>query len=121
MKILMITLMPPEPTSPGAIPPLLHASITGLRLHHDITLLTLVDEGDHQKEAVRTVLASNLEVQGVPRRSRRGWARPPARVRTGLSWALGRRPQRSIWYREPAMQEAIDRIAAGRRFDIIHT
>src|SRR5262245_34927598 len=42
MKLLMVTLVPPQPHAWGAIPVLLHGQLTALRGHHDVTLITLV-------------------------------------------------------------------------------
>jgi glycosyltransferase involved in cell wall biosynthesis len=118
VKILLITLMPPSRESSGAIAPVLHATVTGLCLRHDVTVLALVDHRD-ELGRIRSLCRPGLQMHGVVRSQTTGWAGLPRRGRMAMSWLLGEAPKRGIWFHEPAMQQAIDRVTAHQQFAII--
>lgn len=118
MKILLLTLMPPSRESSGAIAPVLHATVKALCLRHDVTVLSLVDR--HHESVVRPLRGPHLEMHGVATSTTTGWAGLPRQGRMVMSWLRGRAPKRGIWFHESTMQQAIDRLTARQRFDIIH-
>jgi glycosyltransferase involved in cell wall biosynthesis len=110
----MVTIMPPQPHSWGAIPVLLHGLLRALRSRHEITLVTLVgDEGERQ--AVDDLRRSGLEIHAVERTPGTGLRR----MRMAASWLCGRHPKRTIWNYEPRLQHTLNTILATRRFDLI--
>jgi glycosyltransferase involved in cell wall biosynthesis len=113
MRLLLVTLMPPQAEASGAIPALLHAQLAGLRARHEVTLVTLAAEGE-QRAAVEALRRSGLDVHTAP---------PPvggiARLALAGRWICGRAPRRAVWFRSAGLQRAITRAAAGRRFDLI--
>ena len=114
MRILMVTIMPPQPHSWGAIPVLLHGQLCALRSRHTITLVTLV--GDHcEQQAVDDLRRSGLEVHPVERTP----DTTLRRMRMAASWLCGREPKRTIWNYEPRLQHTLNTILATRRFDLI--
>jgi glycosyltransferase involved in cell wall biosynthesis len=115
MKLLMVTLVPPQPDSWGAIPVLLHGQLTALRPHHDVTLMTLVAD-DAEREAVDHLRSSGLEVYSVQRCG----DTMLRRLRMATRWVAGRTPKRTIWNYEPRLQQVLDDVLRRRRFDLVH-
>ena len=114
MKLLMVTLVPPQPHSWGAIPVLLHGQLTALRAQHDVTLITLVAD-DAEREAVDNLRSSGLEVYSVRRCADTMWRR----LRMATRWVAGRTPKRTIWNYEPRLQQLLDDVLCRRRFDLV--
>jgi glycosyltransferase involved in cell wall biosynthesis len=115
VKILMVTIMPPQRESWGAIPVLLHGQIVALRPHHDITLLTLVGD-DGERAAVSDLQRSGLCVHAVARSD----PGPARRLRMAMAWAAGAQPKRTVWNGEPGFQHRLDGLLRRERFDLIH-
>jgi len=114
MKLLMVTLVPPQPHAWGAIPVLLHGQLTALRAHHDVTLITLVAD-DAERAAVDSLRRSGLEVHSV----QRGADTKLRRLRLATRWIAGRTPKRTIWNYEPRLQHLLDDVLRDRRFDLV--
>ncbi len=114
MKLLMVTLVPPQPHSWGAIPVLLHGQLTALRAHHEVTLITLVAD-DAEREAVDNLRRSGLEVHSVQRCA----DTMLRRLRMATRWVAGRTPKRTIWNYEPRLQQLLDDVLRNRRFDLV--
>lgn len=114
MKLLMVTLVPPQPHAWGAIPVLLHGQLTALRARHDVTLITLVADAD-EREAVDNLRRSGLEVYWVQRCADTALRR----LRMAARWVAGRTPKRSIWNYEPRLQQLLDDTLRDRRFDLV--
>jgi hypothetical protein len=114
MRILMVTIMPPQPHSWGAIPVLLHGQLCALRSRHKITLVTLVGN-QSERQAVDDLRRSGLEVHPVERTP----DTTLRRMRMAASWLCGREPKRTIWNHEPRLQHTLNTILATRRFDLI--
>ena len=115
----MITIMPPQQRSWGAIPVLLYGQLSGIRARHDVTIVTLAGPDEAEFEAVAQLRRSGLEVHAVERSrtvGMRGWLR---RGPMAASWVFSVSPKRTIWYCESRMQSTIDRVLADRRFDLI--
>ncbi len=116
MRVLLVTLMPPRAEAPGAIPVLLYATLTGLRARgHDVTVLTLFGD-DEERAAVDALRADGFVVHPVEHR--RAAARGLGRATLATRWLRGE-PKRTLWFWEPAVQGAIDRVAAAEPFDVI--
>lgn len=119
MKLLMITIMPPQPRCWGAMPVLLHGQLAALRKRHDVTLVTLAGPAEDELFAVADLRRSGLEVHAVPLSAsarERSWL---GRGRMATSWLLGGATKRAIWYHEPELQRTLDDVIAGQRFDLI--
>jgi glycosyltransferase involved in cell wall biosynthesis len=119
MRVLLVTPMPPQADGGGAIPVLLHAELLGLRRLHDVTLVTALADEPGEAEAVER-LQGEVEVHVVDRR------RPPPgrrrrrrQLRLATTWARGAWPWRTVWYADPGIQTVLDRLAAGREFDVV--
>jgi polysaccharide biosynthesis protein PslH len=119
VKVLLVTPVPPQADGGGAIPVLLHAQLLGLSRLHEVTLVTAVgDEPGHAETVER--LRGEVEVFAADRR------RPPPgahrrrrQLRLATSWARGPWPWRTVWYADPGIQSILDRLAAGRDFDVV--
>ena len=114
MRLLIVTIMPPQPNSWGAIPVLLHGQLRALCSRHSITLLTLTGDAQ-ERQAVQDLRRSGLEVHAVERSP----ATRLRRIRMAASWMCGKYPKRTVWNYEARMQRALDQILASRQFDLI--
>jgi polysaccharide biosynthesis protein PslH len=119
MKILLVTPMPPAPQAIGGMPLVFRAQIAGLTLHHDVTLVTVGGPHPSEVEAVNHLLESGLDVHAVVRVEPEGLDRWKRRWRLSSSWLLRPYPFRTIWFREQAVQQTLDRLLGERRFDLI--
>lgn len=119
MKILLVTPMPPRADAPGAIPLVLHALLSGLRQRHEVTLVTATGDEPGEREAVEELRRSGLEVAAVDRSQPEGSARHRRRLRLAATWSRGRYPWRTVWFADPAVQDAIDRLTEAERFDVV--
>lgn len=119
MRILLVTSMVPDAEGVGAIPKLLQAELAGLRENHEVTLVAPFGEDPGQAEAAALLSASDLDAHLIDRRrspdAARRWI-----VRAGLAatWARRGWPWRVV-LGVGGVQEAIDRLAQTRRFDVI--
>jgi glycosyltransferase involved in cell wall biosynthesis len=120
MRVLLLAPVPPAAEGGGAIPVLLHAELQGLRARHEVTVVTAFGDEPWEAEAVEALRVSGLEVHVADRRQpppgRRRWER---RIRLARAWARGRRPWRTVWYADPALQEILAAFGAGDSFDVI--
>lgn len=119
MKVLLVTPVPPQADGGGAIPVLLDAQLQGLRRLHEVTLVTAVGDEPGHAEAVER-LRGEVEVLAADRR------RPPPgrrrrrrQLRLATTWVRGPWPWRTVWYADPGIQAILDRLAAGRDFDVV--
>ena len=118
MRVLLVVPVPPQADGAGAIPVLLDAELEGLRQRHEVTLVTAVGDEPGEEEAAAR-LREQVEVHAADRR------RPPAgarrrrrQMRMAARWARGAWPWRTVWFADPGIQRLIDRVAAGREFDV---
>ena len=119
MRILLVTSMVPDRNGIGAIPKLLHAQLVGLGERNEVTLIAPFGEEAGQAEAAAELERSGLDAHLVDRRR----SRDPLRrwsVRAELAAAWLRRPWPwRVVLGSGGMQEAVDRVAATRRFDVV--
>lgn len=117
MRILLVTPVPPDAGAPGAIPVLLHAELVGLTASNDVTLVTPAGPDASELDAVDRLRVAGHDVRAVPRHlDPNRWRR---RARMAATWARGRDPWRTVWFREPAVQQVLDRVAAEHEFDVV--
>jgi glycosyltransferase involved in cell wall biosynthesis len=117
VRILLVTPMPPRAEAPGAIPLVLHAQLVGLRDRHELTLVTVATETG-ELDAAREAKHSGLDVHVVDARQPHGIERWQRRWRLAGTWARGRHPWRTVWFADPRVQEAIDRLTSSQEFDL---
>ena len=118
MRILLLVSMVPQADGIGAIPKLLHAQVSGLRQDHQLTLLGGYGELPGQAEAAAALVSSGLDAHFVDRRrSRSPLRRWRVRAELAATWATRPWPWRAVPVR--ALQPALDRLLADRRFDVV--
>jgi glycosyltransferase involved in cell wall biosynthesis len=119
MRVLLVVPVPPQADGAGAIPVLLNAELEGLRQRHEVTLVTAVADEPGEEEAVAH-LREQLEVHAADRRRPPpGGRRRRRQLRMAARWARGGWPWRTVWYADPGIQRLIDRVSAGREFDVV--
>ncbi|MBP1701432.1 MAG: glycosyl transferase group 1 [Chloroflexi bacterium] len=119
MKILMVTPMPPQSQAPGAIPLVLHAELTGLMQHHQISLVTVAGLEPGEQEAVNRLASVGLDVRAVRRTQPQGWQRWQRRWSLASYWLSGKVPWRTVWFWESEVQHILDSLLAEKTFDLI--
>ena len=119
MRIALLTLAPPDPRAPGAIPVLLHAQLVGLSERHDVTVVTVAGPETHELDAVARLAGEGVDVHAAMRRPLQGRSRWARRARLANAWLEGRWPWRTVWYWQPRLQELLDRLARERSFDVV--
>jgi glycosyltransferase involved in cell wall biosynthesis len=119
VRILLVTPMPPQRQGPGAIPVLLHAQVSALTRRHDVTLATVAGPDPAELSAAERLTRDGIETHYVARTFPAGLARWRRRGRLAGTWLRGRYPWRTVWFAEPALQQVIDRLLAGNRFDVV--
>jgi polysaccharide biosynthesis protein PslH len=120
MRVLLLTPMPPSALGLSATPVLLHALLQALRARHEVTLVTVAGPHAQDVEAARALRASGLDLVAVPRDESSRAARASRWLRHTARWMTSTLPARTIWFHRPEVQQAIDRLAAERRFDVVH-
>lgn len=119
MRVLLVVPVPPQADGAGAIPVLLDAELEGLRQRHEVTLVTTLGDEPGEEAAVAR-LRRQVEVHVADRRRPPpGMRRRRRQLRMAASWARGRRPWRTVWYADPGIQRLLDRVGAGREFDVV--
>ncbi|HXR60366.1 MAG TPA: glycosyltransferase family 4 protein [Solirubrobacterales bacterium] len=119
MKVLLVTPVPPQADGGGAIPVLLDAQLQGLRRLHEVTLVTAVGDEPGQAEAVERLRGVVEVLAADRRRPPPGRRRRRRQLRLATTWARGPWPWRTVWYADPGIQAILDRLAAGRDFDVV--
>jgi glycosyltransferase involved in cell wall biosynthesis len=119
MRILLVVSMVPQADGIGAIPKLLHAQLLGLRERNDVTLVGSYGELPGQAEAAAELMRSDLDAHFADRRrSRSPLRRWSVRAQLATSWATRPWPWRAV-SANAGVQEPLDRVAAGRDFDVV--
>lgn len=118
MNILIVAPLQPQRQPTNAVPLVTNALLAALVPRHRLTLLTATEYGQAQDSALETWRARGVEVYCVPRTLSRGVARWRRRGRLGRQWLQGI-PWRSVWYREPRLQQKLNDLLARESFDLI--
>lgn len=119
MKILLIVPMVPQAEGAGAIPELLDAQLLGLRERHEVTLVGTYGDLPGQAEAAEELRRSGIDAHFADRRRSASAARRwRVRLELAASWAASRRPWRAV-SSAAGVQPLVDRLAAGRDFDVV--
>jgi glycosyltransferase involved in cell wall biosynthesis len=119
MRILLVTSMVPDADGIGAMPKLFDAQLRGLSARHEVTLVSTFGEDPGQAEAAERLLRSDLDAHIVDRRRSSSAARRwRVRAELATSWATRRWPWRVVCG-AAGVQPLIDRLAAGREFDVV--
>lgn len=120
MRILLLTVMVPDPHGHGAIPVLLDAELDALCARHDVVLVTAIGDDPGEAEAAERLLAGGVAARFADRRQPaelgRRWRR---RVELASDWAGGGRPWRTVWFAVPSLQRILDELTSAHRFDVI--
>jgi glycosyltransferase involved in cell wall biosynthesis len=115
LSVLFVSPLPPSPPRSGS-QARTHGLLTQIARDHDLTAISLHDQGWDAEEAGRAMRAYCREVVLV----RNPNARPGLhrrRLQFG-SWLTARSFQRRL-FAVPGFQEALDRLLQGRRFDVV--
>ena len=116
LKILYVSPMPPSPPRFGA-QARMHGLMTALARRHDITAVSLVDDEFDLEDCRRAMQAYSKEVVLVPNpRGRNGAVKRAYQLRSLASRESFERLRCSV----PALQEALDRVMATTRFDVVN-
>ena len=118
LRILLVTPMPPQAQAPGAIPLVLYAQLSGLREHHEVSLVTVAGQEPGERQAVQDLKRDGLDVHAVVREEPYGWRRWQRRWRMGHAWLTRRLPWRTVWFWEPEVQSILERLFETRAFDL---
>ncbi len=119
MRILLVCPMPPSRTAPGAIPPLLHAAVTGLRRTNDVTVVCVAGPDPVEISAVAALRAEGVEVHAATREAGGAARRARRAARWGWDWGIRRLPWRTVWFTDPELQRILVRLLRERTFDIV--
>jgi glycosyltransferase involved in cell wall biosynthesis len=112
--------MVPRADGAGAIPMLLNAQLNGLLADHDVTLVSTVGDDPGEAEAAEDLLRSGVDAHFVDRRLPATLPlRTRRRVRLVSTWLRRPWPWRTVWFAPPGVQAIVDRLAEGRRFDVV--
>jgi glycosyltransferase involved in cell wall biosynthesis len=119
VDILFLTPYLPSPPRSGG-PRRLNGLIGGLAPRHSVSVLSLLEPGDHA-EAIAETQTYCDEVVVVPneRYGQRGVPNPQKRRHQARSM-LSPHSYEHVVYRRPALQAALDRLVRRRRYDVIN-
>jgi len=120
MKILMVTPMLPHPRAGTAQPLVMHAQLTGLAAHHEVTLATFAGPDPTERDALVGLRESGIELEAVWRWPTSGVRQLKRRVRLATDWLRGGRPLRTLWFWNSGMQRLLDRLLREKSFDVVH-
>jgi hypothetical protein len=98
---------------------MLHMLLVALRPRHTVTLVTVVGSDPAEWQAVERLRASGMEVHAVKLMQSSNTQRWQRRWRLASSLLRGRYPWRTIWFREPGVQQILDDLLAQKRCDLI--
>jgi len=116
LAILCVSPLPPSPPRFGA-QARMHGLMTHLARHHDITAISLIDDGFDAEECRRAMREYCREVVLIPNpKGRRGAAK---RMLQLLSLASSRSFERLL-HSVAALQPALDRVLLRKRFDVVN-
>src|SRR5512139_1636572 len=119
MNILLVTPMPPQAQAPGAIPLVLHARLTALLRHHQVTLVTPIGTDPGEAQAAAALAGQGIEVYAPPLLGNDRGERWQRRGQLTGDWLAGRYPWRTAWFRSTAVQRVLDELLAAQHYDVI--
>ena len=112
--------MPPHAHGSGAIPKVLYAQLSGLTGGgHEVTVVTVAGPDPAEWSAVEELRQAGVEIHAVRRVEPTGWARWKRRWRFASAWLSGKYPWRTVWFWEPAVQTALNKLLSVKPFDLI--
>lgn len=116
LSILYVSPMPPSPPRFGA-QARMHGLMTSLAKRHDVTAVTLVDQEFDLEDCRRAMQAYCNDVTVIPNpHGRNGAAKRALQLRSLASLRSFERHRVEV----PALQRALDRVLASRRFDVVN-
>lgn len=120
LKVLIAAPMPPDVHGSGAIPKVLYAQLSGLTgCGHEITVVTVAGPDPAEWSAVEELRQAGVEIHAVRRVEPAGRARWERRWRFATAWLSGKYPWRTVWFWEPGIQTALDKLLSEKHFDLI--
>jgi len=115
----MVTPLLPHPGSVAGGALVMHGQLAELARRHEVTLATLAGPDSAEEAAVDEVRRLGVDVRPVWRHAAPGMARLVNRARLARAWLGGDQPLRTLKFRDPRLQELVDRVAHERRFDVV--
>lgn len=115
LKVLWVLPMPPSPPRFGA-QARMHGLITAIAARHDVTALSLLEDGFDPDESERALRAYCRDVVVLPNPNGREGA--TKRLRQLRSLASPRSYER-LRFTAPGLQAVLDRLLRGERFDAV--
>src|SRR2546426_5189291 len=116
LAILCVSPLPPSPPRFGA-QARMHGLTTHLAKHHDITAISLIDDGFDVEECRHAMREYCRDVVLIPNpKGRRGAAKRMLQLRSLASSRSFERLLQSV----AALQPALDRVLLNRRFDVVN-
>lgn len=119
MQVLMVTPVLPYPQAPSGGALVIYSQLRALAQRHTVTLATFAGPDLAEQTALDALRAEGFDVHAVWRREPFGVRRWQRRWRFARGWLRGTHPLRALEFREPAMQQVLDRLQHDRRFDLI--
>jgi len=115
----MVTPLLPHAESAAGGALVMFGQLAALATRHEVTLVALAGPHASDQRGLEALARLNVEVHHVWRPSARGWHRWRARTRLALEWLRATEPLRTLKFRDPRLQELVNRLARNRRFDLI--
>jgi glycosyltransferase involved in cell wall biosynthesis len=115
---LLVTPMLPKVEAGGAIPLVLHAQLSGLRRHHEVTLVSAATGEHGEEDAVEQLRLDGVDVH-VARRSVGSSERWRRRRGLAAGWLRGGAPWRTVWFAVRELQAVLDGLTSERTFDVV--
>jgi glycosyltransferase involved in cell wall biosynthesis len=117
MRVLLLTSLLPDAGAAAGGAVVMHGTLQSLLRRHDVALASFMSASD--ADAAERLRTHGVTLRGVVRPTAGGVRALPRRARLAARWLRTRDPLRALAFRSPAMQRAIDALAAERRFDLI--
>lgn len=115
LEILLVSIMPTSPPRFGA-QARVHGLMNELSRRHDVTALTLIDDGFDDLECERAMSSLFKEVVLVRNPNGQGGRKRLLQLRSLAS----KKSYERLLHQVPALQPTLDRVMASRRFDLVN-
>ncbi len=119
MRILVVTTMLPHADAPAAQPLVVHGQLSVIRSNHDVTVATFVRPSTEEQTAVQLLRDSGIQIEAVPWTPLSPARQMRSRARLASAWLRGKQPLRVLWFWDDRMKLLINRLLAGRKFDLL--